>query len=275
MRFVLYNIRYATGHSLRWPWSGYLAHSEDHLRVIARFLRDLDPDVVGLVEVDTGSYRMHSRNQVEFIARELECAHTWRSKYGEEAWARHIPVLNKQANAILARETAVREKFHYFDHGHKRLVIEVELPRVRFLLVHLSLRFRIRQNQLADLYELVRGSDRPCILAGDFNAFLGSREVRLFIGATGLESANPRHVPTYPSWRPRLELDYVLHSPHLRVSGFAVPQVPLSDHLPIVCDLEFREPSAGAAHNNEGRPHVLPAYPTPGGTAALQRKDAP
>jgi len=267
MRFVLYNIRYATGHSLRWPWSGYLAHSEDHLGVIARFLRDLNPDVVGLVEVDTGSYRMRRNNQVEIIARELECAHTWRTKYGEEAWTRRIPVLNKQANAILAREAAVHERFHYFDRGQKRLVIEVELPSVRFLLVHLSLRFRTPQNQLADLYELIRSSDRPCVLAGDFNSFFGSREVRLFIGATGLESANPRHVPTYPSWRPRLELDYVLYSRHLRISGFAVPQVPLSDHLPIVCDFDV--------HNKDDRPRVSPADLPPGGTAAPQRKDSP
>jgi endonuclease/exonuclease/phosphatase family metal-dependent hydrolase len=238
MRFVLYNIRYATGHSLRWPWSGYLGRSEDHTDVIARFLRDLSPDAVGLVEVDTGSYRMRRNNQSEVIARELGFTHTWRVKYGVDAWPTRIPVLNKQANALLTREPALSEKFHYFERGQKRLVIEVELPDVRLLLVHLALRFRTRQEQLSDLFEVVQNSDRPCIVAGDFNVFLGNREVRLFMGATGLQSANRQHVPTYPSWRPRLELDYVLHSPHLKVSGFSVPQVPLSDHLPIVCDFE-------------------------------------
>lgn len=238
MRFVLYNIRYGTGHSLRWPWSGYLSHTVDHADVIARFLKDLNPDVVGLVEVDTGSYRMRKSNQSEVIARELGFGHTWRTKYGEEAWSRRIPVLNKQANALLARDKVVREKFHYFDRGHKRLVIEVELPDVRFLLVHLSLRFQIRHNQLADLYEVVRRSDRPCVVAGDFNSFLGNREIRLFMEAAGLQSANRSHVPTYPSWGPKVELDYILHSSHLRVSRFVVPQVPLSDHLPLVCDFD-------------------------------------
>ncbi len=238
MRFVLYNIRYGTGHSLRWPWSGYLARSEDHADAIAAFLRDLKPDAVGLVEVDSGSYRMRRNNQSEKIAAVLGFGHTWRVKYAADGWPMRIPVLNKQANALLTREPASQELFHYFDRGHKRLVIEVELPAVRLFLVHLSLGFRARQSQLADLYELIRASDRPCVLAGDFNAFFGNREIRLFIAATGLCSANTRHVPTYPSWRPRLELDFILHSPEITASGFAVPQVPLSDHLPVVCDLQ-------------------------------------
>ncbi len=236
MRFVLYNIRYATGHSLRWPWSGYLARSLNHTEEIARFLRDLRPDAVGLVEVDTGSYRTRRHNQCEIIAREMGFSHTWRVKYGLDTWSTRVPVLNKQANALLTREPAIKQSFHYFGRGHKRLVIEVELANVRLLLVHLALRYRTRQEQLAELYDVVRRSDRPCIVAGDFNSFSGSREMDLFLGATGLISANQVNVPTFPSWRPRMELDYVFYSPQLRLTGFSVPQVPLSDHLPMVCD---------------------------------------
>jgi len=184
---------------------------------------------------------MRRHNQSEVIANQLGFAHTWRIKYGIDAWCMRVPVLNKQANALLTRESAVKETFHYFDRGNKRLVIEVELPAVRLMLVHLALRFRTRQEQLADLFEVVRNSDRPCIVAGDFNSFFGNREVRLFLGATGLQSANRQHVPTFPSWRPRMELDYVFHSSHLKVTGFSVPQVPLSDHLPIVCDFDKQE----------------------------------
>jgi endonuclease/exonuclease/phosphatase family metal-dependent hydrolase len=204
--------------------------------VIAKFLRELKPDAVGLVEVDTGSYRMRKASQSELLAKELGLNSTWRVKYGLDAWHRRIPVLNKQANALLTRAPVVRERFHYFDRGHKRLVIEVNLPTVRVFLVHLALGFRARQEQLADLSELVRSSDTPCIVAGDFNSFSGNREVRLFLGATGLLNANRGSQPTYPSWEPRLELDYVLHSPQLKVRNFSVPRVDLSDHLPIVCD---------------------------------------
>lgn len=264
MRFVLYNIRYATGHSLRWPWSGYLAHSDEHLRVIARFLRDLSPDILGLVEVDSGSYRTRYANQIEFISRELGFEYIWRTKYGEEGWWQRVPVLNRQANAILTRMPTVRERFHYFDRGQKRLVIEAQLPEISVFLVHLALSFRTRQSQLADLYDLVRSSDRPCVVAGDFNSFFGNREVRLFIGATGLKSANPRHVPTYPSWRPTLELDYVLYSSQLRVKSFAVPLVPFSDHLPIVCDFEL--------HNKSEPANVIPVHRKAGGRTTGKRK---
>ena len=68
MRFLLYNIRYGTGRRTRWAWMHYLTRTISHLPEIARFIREMDPDVVGLVEVDAGSYRSGRRNQAEFLA---------------------------------------------------------------------------------------------------------------------------------------------------------------------------------------------------------------
>jgi len=47
------------------------------------------------------------------------------------------------------------ERFHYFDIGIKRLIIELELEDVCVFLVHLSLKFRQRQYQLRSLHDLV------------------------------------------------------------------------------------------------------------------------
>jgi endonuclease/exonuclease/phosphatase family metal-dependent hydrolase len=243
MRFLLYNIRYGTGRRTRWAWLHVLTPTSRHLFEIARFIQEVAPDVVGLVEVDAGSYRTGRENQAEFLAAELGHYHSYRMKYREEGGlglGRRLPVLNKQANAFLTRGTIQRETFHEFTGGFKRLVIELDLESVRLFLVHLALGFRARHGQLAELHELIIRSDKPSIVAGDFNSVFGSRELQLFLKATGLVSANQGHQPTYPSWRPRRELDFVCHSPQLVLRKFFIPRVTLSDHLPLVCDFDFK-----------------------------------
>lgn len=242
MRFLLYNIRYGTGRRRRWAWLHALTRTVNHLPQIARFIREIDPDVVGLVEIDTGSYRSGRQNQAEILAGELGHYHSYRMKYREEGGlglGRRLPVLNKQANAFLTRDAIRRETFHEFTGGFKRLVIELELENVRLFLVHLALGFRARHGQLEELHELIGRSDKPCIVAGDFNSFFGPRELRLFLTATGLASGNETHLPTYPSWRPRRELDFVCHSPQITLRRFTIPPVTLSDHLPLVCDFDL------------------------------------
>jgi endonuclease/exonuclease/phosphatase family metal-dependent hydrolase len=148
-------------------------------------------------------------------------------------------VANKQVNAFLTSDVIHDEKFLYFDHGVKRLVIQLQLTRLTVFLVHLSVKFRHRQHQLSDLYSLLHGMDRPYLVAGDFNAFWGDREINLFMAATGLKSANAHGIPSYPSRAPKRQLDFILHSPEIRVTRFDVPRVTYSDHLPLVCDFEI------------------------------------
>ena len=77
------------------------------------------------------------------------------------------------------------------------------------------------------------------VVAGDFNTFWGENEIYLFMKAAGLRSANTNSIPTYPSRAPRKELDFVLYQDGISVTGFEVPDVRHSDHLPLVCDFEL------------------------------------
>ena len=58
VRLLIYNIRYATGTGpafhLPVPGAGYLRSSRLVLSRITDFIKRQDPDVVGLIEVDTG-----------------------------------------------------------------------------------------------------------------------------------------------------------------------------------------------------------------------------
>jgi endonuclease/exonuclease/phosphatase family metal-dependent hydrolase len=251
MRFLLYNIRYATGTGASFhlpvPGAGYLRSNPRVLDDITRFIKNADPDIVGLVEVDTGSIRTGLVNQAQVIAQSLGHYSTYQCKYGASSINTLVPIVRKQANAFLAAPRVEGERFHYFDTGIKRLIIELELDDLCVFLVHLSLKFRHRHAQLRHLFELVKRSPKPVIVAGDFNTFWGEHEMALFMEATGLRSANRQRLPSYPARRPRIELDFILYSSGIEIEAFQVPDVTLSDHRPLICDFHVTGTQRAAA----------------------------
>jgi len=251
MRFLLYNIRYATGTGAAFhlpvPGAGYLRSNARVLQGITRFIKSMDPDIVGLIEVDTGSIRSRRVNQAEVIAESLGHYSIYTCKYGTGSLNTFVPIVNKQANAFLAAPRVEGERFHYFDTGIKRLIIELELDDICVFLVHLSLKFRHRQVQLRHLHDLVKRSPKPVIVAGDFNTFWGEHEIVLFMEASGLKSANRSGLPSYPARHPRLELDFILYSRGIEIDSFAVPEVTFSDHRPLVCDFRLTGKQRAAA----------------------------
>lgn len=243
MRFLLYNIRYGAGIGRRFhlplPYSGYLKHTNGNLNKIVDFIKSVKPDIIGLIEVDSGSFRSEKSNQAEVIAREIKHCYVYESKYSINSMAQKVPVMNKQGNAILTSREIKSQQFHYFRKGVKRLVIELELEDLTIFLVHLSLKFRHRQYQLQVLQLMVEDTRKPVIVAGDFNVLWGDNEVQSFLAATGLKNANGRGKPSHPSRCPRRQLDYIFCSPEICATGFQVPQIKVSDHAPLICDFEI------------------------------------
>jgi len=120
-------------------------------------------------------------------------------------------------------------------------MIELELEDCVIFLVHLSLKFSHRQYQLSDLYSVIKNIKKPLIVAGDLNVFSGDKELELFLAASGLRNANTKKVPSYR----KMQLDYLLHSPHISITNFEIPKIRLSDHFPIVCDFEVNTAGKG------------------------------
>lgn len=242
MRLLLYNIRYGVGAGasmhMPLPGAGYILGNKDVLPDIVSFIKSVDPDIVGLIEVDTGSIRSRKINQAETIATELGMNSSYETKYGTRSLNKLVPIIRKQGNAFLAAPRVHGETFHYFETGIKRLIIELEMESFAVFLVHLSLKYRHRHLQLRKLYDLIVETTKPVIVAGDFNTFWGENEIYLFMRAAGLRSANTMSLPSYPSRSPRKELDFVLYQDGIQVSNFEIPDVRHSDHLPLVCDFE-------------------------------------
>ena len=250
MRIVLYNIRYGVGAGLSThlpvPGAGYVLGNKGNLERLIDFLRSLCPDIVGLIEVDTGSIRSRNLNQAEVIAEALGHNTSYETKYGSKSINQLLPILRKQGNAFLAAPTIHNERFHYFDTGIKRLIIELELEDMAIFLVHLSLKYRHRHLQLRHLHDLIDRCPKPVMVIGDFNTFWGQNEIYLFQRAAGLTSANERALPSYPARAPRKELDFILYQEGIVIDDFNVPDIQLSDHLPLVCDFHVESAIKGA-----------------------------
>ncbi len=245
MRLVFYNMRYGSGadgvaYHLPFPMAGFLRPTRKNLARITEFLRSANPDIIGLVEVDNGSLlRSHKKCQADTLARELGHFHSYCSKYEPGSLAGRLPVMKRQGNAILARDTIRAVKPHYFRVGVKRLVLEAELPDLSLFVVHLSLKKRDRAEQLQHLHKIVGEARKPVIVAGDFNTFGGEQELHEFMRAACLRNASAHGHPSWPAHAPRHQLDFILHSPKIRMRHFEVPDIHLSDHRPLLCDFDI------------------------------------
>jgi endonuclease/exonuclease/phosphatase (EEP) superfamily protein YafD len=120
------------------------------------------------------------------------------------------------------------------------------------------LKYRHRQYQLEDLRGLVSGCRKPVIVAGDFNVLWGQRELQLFLAATGLISANSDGLASWPSRAPLLQLDYIFHSPQIHTKNFQVPQIRLSDHMPLIWDFEIEPYYLPSGSGSDTRTRTVP-----------------
>ena len=221
------------------PFSGFFKKTGVNLQRIINFITSINPDIVALVEVDSGSYRSGKFCQAETIAKELGFNYVVENKYRNDSLAQRVPVLNRQSNALLTRQGIEQNQFHYFEQGVKRLIIQTDLLEIAIFIVHLSVKYRHRQNQLEYLHKLTLETDKELIIAGDFNTFWGSRELNLFLAATGLKNANVSDAPSHPSHAPLRQIDFILHSKGIQVNNFYIPDVRLSDHSPLICDFSY------------------------------------
>lgn len=243
LRVLSYNIQtgIATSnfyHYLTHSWKHVLPYAArfDNLDTIARMLAGFD--IVGLQEADAGSLRSGFVNQSEYLGHRAGFA-SWHNQT-----LRRIGRMAHHANGLLSKfppDQVTEHKLPGMIPGRGAL-------RARFgsgpdelvvIVLHLALGRRARLRQIDFVSELIAGS-RHVIVMGDLNCRSRSREMKLLMRNTHLRE--PTHdLPTFPSWRPRRNIDHILVSESLRVSKVHVLDYPLSDHLPIAMELTLPE----------------------------------
>ncbi len=255
-KLITYNIEYCEGIEGLWYqylkfWRVFLAPKNVSQKMV-KALQKLKPDILALVEVDTGSLRARRKDEVVFLEEKLHLKNfVEKVKYPLKGWLKlfhHVPILNKQANAIISRFNFEKIRYHVFHEGTKRMVIETAIKcpkKVTLLLAHLSLGRRSRTKQIRELIGIVNRIKNSVILMGDFNTFHGKEEIDILLDKTplrdavGLEEASK--IFTEPAWHPCRRLDYILVSPQIKIKKYSVLNFHFSDHLPLMVDFEFRK----------------------------------
>ena len=200
---------------------------------VARVLREIDPDVVGLQEVASEPDATGIANQLRYFADA-----TGLTAVDGHLWHRRT---ERYGNALLIRGEVLEARA--VDLGvlgrEPRGALDVDLAcrgrRLRVVVTHLGLWWLERREQIRRILELLPLEDeQPVVVLGDFNEWVpGSRAIRLM----ERHVSHSRRIATWPSRRPIFALDRVWARPRPALLALKAHRSPLaeraSDHLPV------------------------------------------
>lgn len=253
MRLILYNMQYASGMNGSifnyFKFWKHIKAPQNIIKNIAYEIKTFSPDFLALVEIDSGSPRVKKQSQIKFLQDKLNLIYNSNHlKYSKQDLRKlhKIPYFKHQENAFLSKTEIKETKFHFFTCGTKRLVIEskiiLEKNELTFILVHLSLTYKNRRQQLNELVNIINKINTPIILTGDFNNFRGELEFVNFLKETNLFLAHgtKNTLKTYPSNNPKKHIDHVFYSSNIKIKKYkSIDDLKFSDHLPILIDFEL------------------------------------
>jgi len=242
LRLLSYNIQAGvyTRHYRQYvtqSWKQVLPHRERlaNLNRIAAMLGNFD--LVGLQEVDSGSLRSGFVDQTEYLA------HRAAFPYWYKQVNRSLGKFAQHSNGLLSRVRPSSIMEHKLPGLPGRGAIMVEFGKgeaeLAVCILHLALGRRAQERQLAYIGELV--VDYPhLVLMGDLNCDCYSEPLRRLVRRAHLREPSCE-LKTFPSWRPRRNLDHILVSPSLDVVDVRVLDYPFSDHLPVAMEVWLPE----------------------------------
>jgi len=230
LRILAYNIRHGAGND-----------EVVDLERIARTIRELDPDLVALQEVDNRTERTGGVNQAAELGRMVGMG----SVFG--------PFMDYRGGqygmAVLSDLPFDNPTNHLLPEGaepRSSLAIHVQLPdgagELIFAGVHFYRTEAERMAQARRLLDVLEPESVPVILAGDFNSTPDSAVMAL-LGETFVIPDKGEDRYTFPSDRPEREIDFVVFRPAHRftvVESRVIDEPVASDHRPLLLVVEFR-----------------------------------
>lgn len=208
---------------------------------ITQVIEDRAPEIVCLQEVDTGSFRTTTENQIDRICSSIntegqEYRTDSQRKYDSKSVFSSLPIMKDLGNGILYRGD--REvKTHHLDSVSKNLVHEVELDdKTSLFSVHAPLREAPRQQYLKELGKIIKDREEV-VICGDFNCPEDMKEIKEFATENSLEVHYPGS--TFPACKPEKDFDLLLRSKGLDVGSCNSIDVEASDHLPIEAEIKL------------------------------------
>lgn len=222
-----------------------------NLNRIAEVIKEDDADLIGLNEVDRCfSRRSGYVDQLSWLSETLNMnpafgtAVSLRSKKSD--------FLGQYGNALLSRYPIAYQTNHpllsvkgVFE-GRALLEAEVHIQgqRLNIYVVHLSLSPFKQNKQIEYILKKLSETRLPIILLGDFNMRPGTKQWNKITNVLTDVCHSEYEVSchTFPSFRPKLQLDYIFVSEHFHVeSVHFIPKYHMaSDHIPIKATIKLK-----------------------------------
>ncbi len=213
------------------------------LNRIASVIRNADPDIVALQEVDRNTKRTGHVDQASELARLTGMYSTFAKaidfeggEYGQTILSR-FPLTNVETTKLANRDNreqriAVSAVFEFFRNY-----------RIQFISTHLDhSEPNLRLEQAAQLANLSSPTAELSILAGDMND-LPESDVLDTLRKSWKLSQRHEHLPTSPATSPTRQIDYILvRDPNqpVDVSSRVIEESVASDHRPIFLSIGFQ-----------------------------------
>ncbi len=221
--------------------SGVNWYGQYDLEGIARYIEAVHPDIVGMQEVVRG---WSSQSRFEDIPKDL--AQRLNMSY---AYSASLERSNGNfGNLILSRYPILSVFTELMPGDLERrsfgfVQILVNGVRVNFVTTHLGLSESDRRQQATAIAQFISKVSGPLIITGDFNGSDGDVAVSVFQGnfldvqdQCGLKQQGTFRVKD-GSLIPRM--DYIFASPDFAVDSLRIDENYISDHLPLVADLQL------------------------------------
>lgn len=221
--------------------------AQENLQRIAHMLRDYD--IIALQETDAGSRRSGYQNQIEMLA----------DTAGFDYW--HVQV-NRNLGRIAQHGLGLLSRFAPYAISEHKLPGAIpgrgallarfgeKTEPLVVVVTHLALTRGPRSQQLAHISKLTQDFEHVIVM-GDTNC--GANALRKNAAlADGRLQVQHTLLPTFPSWRPRRDIDHILVSPSIHVQSARTLPVQLSDHLPVVMEVRLPKELAASVRGQEG-----------------------
>ena len=264
LKIVCFNIAHGRG-ATDDNWAEGGAPKVRRLEEIADLLIKIDADIVVLNEVDFDSTWSGSVNQSELLARLARYPFRMERRnldfgfvYG--SWKFGNAVLSKfPITQTSPADLPVHATWESLLAGAKSgAICEIALDdqtKIDLMAVHLEHRSELTRVQSARrIVELAQSSDRPMIVAGDFNStpsgfpFSDSTEqndnaLNLLLQSKAFKTQpteNPTNSDlTFPSDQPDRVIDWIMIPNYANFDSYKVIETKLSDHLPVVARIQL------------------------------------
>jgi endonuclease/exonuclease/phosphatase family metal-dependent hydrolase len=209
---------------------------------IAALIREVDPDLVALQEIDSVTARTERVDQAQELGRLTGMNALFGSFMPYDGGAYGMAILSRWP---IGESTNIR--LPDGEEPRTSLAVTVELPEsrriLRFVGIHFYRTAEERLAQATNLGDALGNGDVPTILAGDFNSTPDSEVMAYLSDSWTILEKGEDHL-TFSSLDPVREIDFVIFRPAGRFEMLrqVVRDEPVaSDHRPVLVDLVLRD----------------------------------